>query len=167
MNTVGRVIPALTQAPTQAPTPVPNPFPTPVPNPFPTPVRTPEPLGPAFLSIEHRTALASLPDLYIDPRLESWQSMNRRYQNFAVKRYDTFGFGADELSFPNEFRYDDRGRYEEFMRGENGRFFVLVAFRLRPRQQNLPLTREQRLQIQHIDDILARSEREMHGPETD
>jgi len=143
MDTVGRVNPVPTPDSTQVPTPIPP--------------------GPAFLSIEHRRALASLPDLYIDPRLESWESMNRRYRKFSVGNYDTFGFEIGAVIFPNEFRYNDRERYAEFIRGEHGRFIIGEGFELHPRQQHLPLTPEQQLQIQHIDNILARSQREMHG----
>jgi hypothetical protein len=89
--------------------------------------------------------------------------MNRRYRKFSVTSYDTFGFRTHGSVFPNEFRYNDRERYEEFIRGEHGRFVVGDGFELHPRQQHLPLTQEQQLQIQHIDNILARSQRERHG----
>jgi len=148
MNTVGRV------------KPVPTPVPTPVRTQVRTPIRTPEPPGPAFLSIEHRRDLASLPDLYIDPRLESWENMNIRYERFNVDRYDTFGFGLDGLGFS---RSDNRERYERFITEEGCRFFVGSGFELRRGRYPLPLTQEQQLQIQHIDNILARSQREMHG----
>jgi hypothetical protein len=86
--------------------------------------------------------------------------MNRRYENFTVGNYDTFGFEIGAIIFPNEFRYNDRERYEEFIRGEHGRFIIGEGFELHPRQQHLPLTQEQQLQIQHIDNILARSQEE-------
>ena len=159
MDTVGRVIPVPTPVPTPVHIPVPTPDRTPVHIPVPTPDRTPEPPGPAFLSIEHRRDLASLPDLYIDPRLESWESMNIRYEKFNVDRYDTFGFGLGGSGFSSS---GNRERYERYIRGLGCRFVVGAGFELRRGQYPLPLTREQQLQIQHIDNILARSQREYH-----
>ena len=113
---------------------------------------------PTFLSDEQRCALASLPDIYIDIRLESWQQMIRRYRNFDVWISDAFGIRMVGSGFSTS---GNRERYEQYIRGERGgRFVELTRFELLPGQRPLHLTGEHELRIQLIRDTLRRSQRE-------
>ena len=122
-------------------------------------------LGPHYLSDETRRALVLLPDIYIDPRLESWENMSRRYESFDVSIYRTFGAHSGGSTFitPN----GNHAGYENFLRGEDGevediRFVVFTGGHLRPGQQLLPLTREQEVQLQNVHNVLERCSREFH-----
>ena len=116
---------------------------------------------PTFLSDEQRRSLASLPDIYIDIRLESWQRMIRRYRNFDVWISDAFGIRMVGSGFSTS---GNRERYEQYIRGERGgRFVELTRFELLPGQRPLHLTGEHELRIQLIRDTLRRSQREYHA----
>jgi len=128
-----------------------------------TQVPTPEPQEPTFLSVEQLRSLASLPDIYIDPMLESWENMNRRYERFFVELYDPFGIRRAGSMFSSSGNRDRYERFISIIRGGEDRFVVLDGFDLRPGQQPLLLTREQEVQTQHIRSILGRSEREING----
>ena len=156
MRTVGRYNPR--PVPRPVPTPVHTPVSRPVPRPVPVP--TPEPPGPHYLSVETRRALALLPDTYIDPRLESWENMYTRYEDFGVDTYDTFGAHRGGSIFRNP---SGSARYENLIRGEHVRFVILSVGYLRPGQRLFPLTREQEVQLQNVKNILERSSREIHG----
>ena len=121
--------------------------------------------GPHYLSVETRRALLLLPNIYIDPRLESWENMSRRYESFDVSIYRTFGAHSGGSTFitPN----GNHASYENFLRGEDGevediRFVVFTGGHLRPGQQLLPLTQDQEVQLQNVHNVLERCSRELH-----
>ena len=122
-----------------------------------------DPPGPDYLSVETRTALALLPDLYIDPRLESWENMSARYEDFDVDLYHTFGrsVGGSMFTTPT----GNRDSYENFLSGEDEdiRFVVLARGDLRLGQRLLPLTQEQEVQLQNVLDVLERCRREINA----
>ena len=122
-----------------------------------------DPPGPDYLSVETRTALALLPDVYIDPRLESWENMSARYEDFDVELYSTFGrsVGGSMFTTPT----GNRARYENFLSGEDEdtRFVILAGGVLRLDQRLLPLTQEQEVQLQNVLDVLERCRREING----
>ena len=122
----------------------------------------PRPVSPEpyYLSVETLRALSLLPDPYIDPRLESWENMSARYENFYIDFYDTFGI------FTSSTRYTtptgNRAHYENSLRG-NTRFVILPGGDLLPSQQVLHLTPEQYIQRHNVVHVLERCNLEIHS----
>jgi hypothetical protein len=66
--------------------------------------------------------------LDVDPRLERYATMLRKYKEFSVYASDGEGMSGDGMLFPNRFRDNNEERYEEYRRGLNGSKVKLEHF---------------------------------------
>jgi hypothetical protein len=67
-------------------------------------------------------------DLDVDPRLESYATMLRKYKEFSVYASNDEGMSGNGMLFPNSFRHNNEERYEEYRRGLNGSKVKLEHF---------------------------------------
>jgi hypothetical protein len=67
-------------------------------------------------------------DLDVDPRLESYATMLRKYKEFSVYASNDEGRLGNGMEFPNSFRHNNEEAYEEYRRGLNGSKVKLAHF---------------------------------------